>query len=622
MKKTTEQFVSEARKIHGDKYDYSKTAYLTSNDKVCIICPIHGEFWQVASSHLSKCGCPKCAIKQSSIRYKIWTEEKCFDAAKEYSTRGDFKKGNQSAYDSARKNGWLDQYTWFEPARKQVTPGHWTYARCFEEARKYSTKADFTKFSYGAKQVAVRKGWIKDYTWFIPPFRWTEELCIEEARKYTSKLTFLKGNAGAYKYASRKKMFDKFSWFIEEKKPNGYWTEERCYEEAIKYESKKDFVRGCPAAHSAAVRHGWLETYEWFGNERFDILGRIDCVYAYVFEEFKTAYIGRTLMRRQKARDKEHIFNTESDAVAKFAENNGCEIPPMMILEANLTLSEGQKQEDSWKNHYINLGYELLNKAATGQGVGSLGAINHGKWNKETCLIEAQKYQYVGDFEKQSASACAAARRNGWIKEYTWLNKRWEPLWNKDTCFQEAKKYSSRREFQTSAPGAYNKAIRNGWIDEYTWMPSRQQKPSGFWQNYDNCFQEAKKYSSRREFQRACPSAYTQAWKNGWIDEYTWLQEKSKPSGYWTRETCFEEAKKYRSRSEFSKNAVAAYHLARKNGWLKEYNWFVNLVWEWTYDSCKLEASKYKKRSHFKAECPGAYQKSRKNGWLDEFFPK
>ena len=58
--KTTEKFITDARMIHGDKYDYSKTKYLSAKDKVCIICPEHGEFWQEASSHLSGCGCPKC----------------------------------------------------------------------------------------------------------------------------------------------------------------------------------------------------------------------------------------------------------------------------------------------------------------------------------------------------------------------------------------------------------------------------------------------------------------------------------------------------------------------------------------------------------------------------------
>lgn len=60
VRKTTEQFVAEAKSIHGDKYDYSKVDYQGNQVKVCIICPIHGEFWQVPNSHLRGRGCPKC----------------------------------------------------------------------------------------------------------------------------------------------------------------------------------------------------------------------------------------------------------------------------------------------------------------------------------------------------------------------------------------------------------------------------------------------------------------------------------------------------------------------------------------------------------------------------------
>lgn len=57
---TTEEFINKSKVIQGDKYDYSKVEYKTSNDEVCIICPEHGEFWQVAWTHLAGSGCPKC----------------------------------------------------------------------------------------------------------------------------------------------------------------------------------------------------------------------------------------------------------------------------------------------------------------------------------------------------------------------------------------------------------------------------------------------------------------------------------------------------------------------------------------------------------------------------------
>ena len=76
LRKTTENFINEAHKIHGNKYDYSKVKYTKINDKICIIChehdvitgKEHGEFWQRASDHLSGCGCPSCG---KNFRYTI-----------------------------------------------------------------------------------------------------------------------------------------------------------------------------------------------------------------------------------------------------------------------------------------------------------------------------------------------------------------------------------------------------------------------------------------------------------------------------------------------------------------------------------------------------------------------
>lgn len=57
---TTDEWIKKARKVHGDKYLYDKVSYNGSDKKVLITCPIHGDFWQEAASHLSGVGCPKC----------------------------------------------------------------------------------------------------------------------------------------------------------------------------------------------------------------------------------------------------------------------------------------------------------------------------------------------------------------------------------------------------------------------------------------------------------------------------------------------------------------------------------------------------------------------------------
>ena len=56
----TNIFISKARSVHGDRYDYSKTKYVKATEKVIITCPIHGDFEQLPYNHLSGHGCTKC----------------------------------------------------------------------------------------------------------------------------------------------------------------------------------------------------------------------------------------------------------------------------------------------------------------------------------------------------------------------------------------------------------------------------------------------------------------------------------------------------------------------------------------------------------------------------------
>ncbi len=60
-RKSLEQFIEDARKAHGDKFDYSLVEYINSYTNVKIICPDHGTFEQQPDNHLNtKHGCMKC----------------------------------------------------------------------------------------------------------------------------------------------------------------------------------------------------------------------------------------------------------------------------------------------------------------------------------------------------------------------------------------------------------------------------------------------------------------------------------------------------------------------------------------------------------------------------------
>ena len=61
QRKTTDQFILDAKKIHNEKYDYSKVEYKNVSEKVLIICHVHGEFEQTPNGHLNGAGCIKCS---------------------------------------------------------------------------------------------------------------------------------------------------------------------------------------------------------------------------------------------------------------------------------------------------------------------------------------------------------------------------------------------------------------------------------------------------------------------------------------------------------------------------------------------------------------------------------
>ena len=61
---TQQEVINKFKEIHSNKYDYSKVIFTKMREKVCIICPEHGEFWQTPQKHINGQGCPKCSIKK------------------------------------------------------------------------------------------------------------------------------------------------------------------------------------------------------------------------------------------------------------------------------------------------------------------------------------------------------------------------------------------------------------------------------------------------------------------------------------------------------------------------------------------------------------------------------
>lgn len=85
---TQESIIKKFKEIHGDKYNYDKVEFKSVDKKVCIICSIHGEFWQEPRSHINGYGCKYCAGKEMN------TEEFIRRAKLKHGDKYDYTKAN------------------------------------------------------------------------------------------------------------------------------------------------------------------------------------------------------------------------------------------------------------------------------------------------------------------------------------------------------------------------------------------------------------------------------------------------------------------------------------------------------------------------------------------------
>ena len=95
-----------------------------------------------------------------------------------------------------------------------------------------------------------------------------------------------------------------------------------------------------------------------------------DNIYIYIWEEFNTIYVGRTV--NPKGRHYQHKHR-ETEPTYKFSSEHHVEHPKMIIIENDLTIEEGIEREKYWINYYKeNSRYNVLNKSRGGQVGGQL----------------------------------------------------------------------------------------------------------------------------------------------------------------------------------------------------------------------------------------------------------
>lgn len=260
-----------------------------------------------------------------------------------------------------------------------------------------------------------------------------------------------------------------------------------------------------------------------------------------------------------------------------------------------------------------------------------------GFWNiYEHCLEEAKKYHNKWDLQQNNVSCYQALRRNGWLEDIEKLydnSIHYEDFSNKvhliyvyeindlNTCYVGRTKNLKRRDKQHRNGGhhkgekvydaLYNFCLNNNiqipnpkiLIGDLNAIESQEQEdfyvkyykeqgwyvlnsaPTGKnvgslgailkW-NYENCKNEAEKYSSKYEMKCKCQPAYSSAVRNKWIDEF--FVNKKKNDGYWhSEENIRNAAKQCKGARDLIKRFGGAYNAAKKLNILKDLEYGKNL---------------------------------------------
>jgi predicted GIY-YIG superfamily endonuclease len=329
-------------------------------------------------------------------------------------------------------------------------------------------------------------------------------MCAEEAAKYATRAAFSRANSKAYNAASRNGWLDEITVHMKFlRKPDGYWTKERCAEVARQYSVRTEFQVNEKGCYVYAFRRGWIEEICSHMERQGSRIERY--IYIIISREARRAYVGLTF--NKEARLNQHKLRGRPAVQSLLSGRH------KVVWSRLMGRDDAAILEDDLIRRLRERGFEVVN-ARRGGTLGGDTLV----WTFETCCAEGQKYPSRSAFIRGSKGAYEIARKNGWLEaacaNMTDLKKP-NGTWSKERCAEEAKKYQTRSEFERGCLSAYNTCLRNGWMEDVC----RHMRSLKVAWTKEMCAEVARKHRSRGTFATQDGAAYQAAWKNGWLDE-------------------------------------------------------------------------------------------------------
>jgi len=141
----------------------------------------------------------------------------------------------------------------------------------------------------------------------------------------------------------------------------------------------------------------------------------------------------------------------------------------------------------------------------------------------------------------------------------------------REYCEEAARTCSSLKELCVKHRSVAIKAFKEGWIDDYTWLARQRAKRNSL--SEEVCARIAREYATLHDFRHGNPSAYVTSVRKGWLHNFHWLVREMRCKTYHDKDELVTLSMKFSTNQEFRVAFPNEYHYAWEHGWLKDFKW-------------------------------------------------
>jgi predicted GIY-YIG superfamily endonuclease len=276
-------------------------------------------------------------------------------------TKNEFIQRFPNEYDAAHKYKWLDEVCSHMDKFKFI----WTKEECHQKALLCKNRLEFANLYPNEYSACRRNKWLDEVCSHMEKLRffYSKEECHQKALLCNKIIEFQTKYYNYYRKAYKEKWLDEVCSHME--KLRFFYSKEECHQKALLCKTRSEFQTKYNNFYKKAYKEKWLDE---ICSHMISLINQYDydrIIYAYIFEETNSIYIGLTKNFKQRHSIRK---STKNDSVMKYINKTKLK-PKIKFLTNFISAKEAQIKEQEFINKYRSENWNILNK----QKAGSLG---------------------------------------------------------------------------------------------------------------------------------------------------------------------------------------------------------------------------------------------------------